>query len=230
MKINKGSLNLKNKLGSLIFIFISIFWLRVLTLDQVDIHQGEVFKILYIHVPNAFCAFLSSLLLFLVSFHLLIKRNLNYLPYAKATAEIGFIFTLLTLVTGSIWGKPTWGTWWTWDARLTTTFLLGVLYAAYLLLWQMIDDSYQRAKTCSIIGILIFCDIPIIYKSVSWWRTLHQPPSLMGNSGTTMSPTILNFLLFSIGLTLFFTLWLIWSRASNIKLEEDLQKKAMESL
>ena len=152
------------------------------------------------------------------------------MPYAKATAEIGFLFTVLTLVTGSIWGKPTWGTWWTWDARLTTTFLLGVLYAAYLLLWSLTDDEHQRAKVCSIVGILIFCDIPIIYKSVSWWRTLHQPPSLMGNSGTTMSSSIFNALLLSIVLTLLFSLWLIYTRAVNIKLEDQIQKEAIDRI
>ncbi len=222
--------SLQFKIGLILFSLLTSYCFWLLSRNQVDIHQGEVYKILYIHVPNAFSAFLSSFLLFLVSFKLLLKKNLNDMPYAKATAEVGFLFTLLTLMTGSLWGKPTWGTWWTWDARLTTTFLLGVLYAAYLLLWSLTEDVYHRAKVCSVVGILIFCDIPIIYKSVSWWRTLHQPPSLMGSSGTTMSPSILNPLLINIAITCLFTLWLIWSRASNIKLEESLQKEAIESL
>jgi heme exporter protein C len=218
------------KIGLALFTLLLIYWFWVFARKGVDIHQGEVYKVLYIHVPNAFSAFLSSFVLFMVSFHLLWKKNLRMMPYAKATAEIGFLFTILTLTTGSIWGKPTWGTWWTWDARLTTTFLLGVLYCAYLLLWSLTDDVYQRAKACSVVGILIFADIPIIYKSVSWWRTLHQPPSLMGSSGTTMSPSILNALLLGIALTVTFTLWLIWARSTNLKLEEKLQKEAIKDL
>ena len=117
------------------------------------------------------------------------------------------------------------------DLGCTThhNFSLGVLYAAYLLLWSLTDDEHQRAKVCSIVGILIFCDIPIIYKSVSWWRTLHQPPSLMGNSGTTMSSSIFNALLLSIVLTFLFSLWLIYTRAVNIKLEDQIQKRSNRS-
>lgn len=216
--------------GFFIFGLLCLFWLWLLRLDSVDIHQGEVYKILYIHVPNAFCAFFASFILCCLSFLLLIKKRFKLLPYAKATAEIGLVFTVLTLITGSIWGKPTWGTWWTWDARLTTTFLLAILYGAYQLLWYMADSMYQRAKLCSVVGILIFCDIPIIYKSVSWWRTLHQPPSLFGASGTSMSTPILTHLILSLILTLCFSLWLIWKRASNLKLEEALENKLMNNL
>lgn len=219
-----------NKLGLTLLFTLFIFWSYVLFSTQVDVHQGVVYKILYIHVPSAFCAFFSSFVLFIFSLLLLFKRKLSYLPYAKATADIGLAFTLLTLVTGSIWGKPTWGTWWTWDARLTTTFLLGVLYGAYQILWQMAEIPAKRAKLCSVVGVLIFADIPIIYKSVTWWRTLHQPPSLMSSSSeSTMSSAIYWPLMFGVLLSLFFSLWLIWKRADNLRLEEAIEQKAMES-
>ena len=217
-----------SKLGPLLFCFLGCFWLYVLTSSQIDVHQGSVYKILYIHVPSAFCAFFSSFILFVFSLLLLLKKKYSCLPYAKATADIGLVFTLLTLVTGSIWGKPTWGTWWTWDARLTTTFLLGILYGAYHLLWQVAENKERRAKLCSVIGILIFADIPIIYKSVSWWRTLHQPPSLLSSSGSsTMSGSIFWPLMLGIFLSLTFSMWLIWKRADNLKLEELIQERAM---
>lgn len=217
-----------SKLGPLLFFFLCVFWVFILASGEVDIHQGVVYKVLYIHVPNAFCAFFTSFILFCLSFLLLVKKKYSLLPYAKASADIGLVFTLLTLITGSIWGKPTWGTWWTWDARLTTTFLLAILYGAYHLLWQVAETPSKRAKLCSAIGILIFADIPIIYKSVSWWRTLHQPPTLLSSSSLPMSGTIFWRLMAGIFLTLLFSFWLIWKRADNLKLEEALEEKAMD--
>jgi heme exporter protein C len=211
------------------FFCLVLLWGSFLVSSQVDVLQGEVYKILYIHVPNALCAFFSSFLLFLSSLFILLGKKKKFLPYAKASADIGFIFTLLTLVTGSIWGKPTWGTWWTWDARLTTTFLLAILYGAYHFLWQVAETTEKRMKICSVIGILIFADIPIIYKSVSWWRTLHQPPSLFVASSSPMSSSIYWPLVVSITLTLLFSLSLIVRRAQNLKLAETLEEKAMKS-
>ena len=129
------------------FFCLVLVWGSFLASSQVDVLQGEVYKILYIHVPNALCAFFSSFLLFLSSLFILLGKKKKFLPYAKASADIGFIFTLLTLVTGSIWGKPTWGTWWTWDARLTTTFLLAILYGAYHFLWQVAETTEKRMKS-----------------------------------------------------------------------------------
>ena len=218
-----------SKVGLILFLGLCSFWFFILFSGNVDIHQGVVYKILYIHVPNAFCAFFSSFVLFCVSLALLLKKKFHFLPFAKASADIGFLFTILTLVTGSIWGKPTWGTWWTWDARLTTTFLLGILYGAYHLLWQVCETDERRAKICSVVGILIFADVPIIYKSVTWWRTLHQPPSLL-TSSRPMSSVIFWELMFGIVLTLLFSLWLIWKRADNLKLAEMIEKKALSEL
>lgn len=215
------------KFSSLFFLVLCVLWGSFLSSSQVDVMQGEVYKILYIHVPNALCAFFSSFLLFLASLALLLGKNKSFLPYAKASADIGFIFTLLTLITGSIWGKPTWGTWWTWDARLTTTFLLAILYGAYHFLWQVAESKEKRMKICSVMGVLIFADIPVIYKSVSWWRTLHQPPSLFVSS-SPMSSSIYWPLLASILLTLVFSLSLVGLRAKNLKLAEMVEEKAMK--
>jgi heme exporter protein C len=134
--------------------------------------------------------------------------------------EIGLVFTCLTLATGSIWGRPTWGTWWTWDARLTTTLLLAVLQAAYLLLLQSLERTTRSIRVCSILGIVICVDIPIIYQSVSWWRSLHQPAALVAERGRNMDPEMLQLLLISLILlaALSVALW-IW-RAGNLQLRK----------
>ena len=210
-------------LGALIFLAFLGTWPISFLKIGTDIYQGDVYRILYIHVPFAFACFLCSLLLFIFSLLVLKNKQSPIIPYCRSTAELGLFFTCLTLLTGSIWGKATWGTWWTWDARLTTTFILAILYGGYLTLWSSIDSAPLRLKSCAILGILIFLDVPIIYKSVTWWRTLHQPPSLMAGGGPTMSPEIVNHLLLCAVITLIFCGWLIWQRGMNLSLNEKLE-------
>lgn len=206
---------------SLLLFFIGV---SVWSLTQVssEIHQGEVYRILYLHVPSAFAAFFASFLLFLCSLWNLRKPRHPALLYGKASAEVGLLFTAVTLITGSLWGKPTWGVWWTWDARLTTTLILALLYGGYLLLWSAIPAGALRAKVSAVLGILIFADVPLIYKSVTWWRTLHQPPSLLRSDGPTMAREILLHLVLCIVVTLLVALWLIWQRAINLALKEQV--------
>lgn len=195
-----------------------------------ELSQGEVYKILYIHVPSAFCAFFCSFLLCVLSLLYLKTRKKTYLDISRASAEIGLMFTICTLVTGAIWGKTTWGTWWTWDARITTTFLLSLLYCGYLLLWMTVRDVEKRGVLTSVLGILIFCDVPIIYKSVVWWRTLHQPPSLFSGDESTMSLIIYNQLMISSFSMLVGCFWLIWQRTYNIRLQNKVDRHIMQSL
>lgn len=195
-----------------------------------EAHQGEVYRIIYLHVPSAFSAFLASFALFV--FSLLSLKHGSSLPllYAKATAEVGLLFTVITLATGSIWGKPTWGVWWTWDARLTTTFILALLYCGYLLLWSSLPHGPLKGKLCAVLGVLIFADIPIIYKSVTWWRTLHQPPSLLRNGQSTMAPEILNHLLLCAAVTLLLAVWMVFFRGRNIQLKRQINSAIFREL
>jgi heme exporter protein C len=215
--------------GGAALIALSACWIWSIFFITTELHQGEVYRIIYLHVPAAFTSFFCAFLLFIYSIFGLVKKQERFLRNAKACAEVGLIFTLLTLATGSIWGKPTWGTWWTWDARLTTTFLLGLLYAGFLLLHSSMSQGPGRIKVCSAIGILIFADVPIIYKSVTWWRTLHQPPSIKP-SATTISPEILNFLLICIGVTLLVSVWMIIERTVNLRLKEDLDDASYQQM
>lgn len=163
-----------------------------------DVLQGDVQRIMYIHVPTAWVAFLAFFVVFLASVVYLWKRLPEADRVASASAEIGVLFTALTLIDGAIWGKPTWGTWWTWDARLTTTAILFVIYVGYLMLRSYIDEPERRARLSALVGILGFIDVPIIYMSVLWFRTLHQPPSIQ-RGGASMPDAMLFILLFNFG-------------------------------
>lgn len=195
-----------------------------------DIHMGEVYRIIYLHVPCAMTAFFSSFLLFITSILALWRKDDVFQQYGKAIAEVGIIFTLLTLFTGSIWGYPTWGTYWTWDARLTTTLILAILYAGYLLLYASMSRGPQRAKVCAVLGIIIFADVPIIYKSVTWWRTLHQPPTLMRPGGSSMSGDMKSALVTNIIVMLLIALILIWERVRNLQLEQKLEELSYRAM
>lgn len=163
-----------------------------------DILQGDVQRIMYIHVPTAWVAFFAFFIVFVSSLVYLWKRLPEADRIAYASAEIGVLFTALTLIDGSIWGKPTWGTWWTWDARLTTTAILFVIYVGYLMLRSFVEEPERRARLASLVGIVGFLDVPMIYISVLWFRTLHQPPSIQ-TSGAKMADSMLFTLLFNFG-------------------------------
>ena len=142
-----------------------------------DRDMGHLQKIMYVHVPSAWNAFLAFFVVFVASVHYLwLKRERSDLLAASA-AEVGTVFTALTLVLGSIWGRPTWGVWWTWDPRLTSTAVLLVIFAGYLALRAFADDPDRRARWSAAVGILGALNVPIVYMSVKWWRTLHQTQS-----------------------------------------------------
>ncbi|UCG75603.1 MAG: cytochrome c biogenesis protein CcsA [Gemmatimonadota bacterium] len=142
-----------------------------------DALQGEVQRLMYVHVPAAWLAMLAFFVVFVMSVLYLIQRDPRWDLIAVSSAEIGIVFTALTLVLGSLWGKPTWGVWWTWDPRLTTTAIMLMIYVGYLVVRSFAEDPEKRARWSAIIGIVGFVDVPIVYLSVLWWRTLHQPPS-----------------------------------------------------
>ncbi len=142
-----------------------------------DRDMGHLQKIMYVHVPSAWNAFLAFFVVFVASVHYLwLKRERSDLLAASA-AEVGTVFTALTLLLGSIWGRPTWGAWWTWDPRLTSTAVLLVIFAGYLALRAFADDADRRARWSAAVGILGALNVPIVYMSVKWWRTLHQTQS-----------------------------------------------------
>ena len=169
-----------------------------LILAPPDAVQGNVQRIMYVHVPAAWVGFLAFFVVFVGSVLYLVRGTPGWDSLAAASAEIGVLFTAQAIVAGAIWGKPTWGTWWTWDPRLTTTAILLLIYAGYLLLRSMTSEARRGARLAAVLGIVGFVDMPITYMSVLWWRTLHQGPSILRSGGPTMATPMFLVLLLNV--------------------------------
>ena len=162
-------------------VFAALFFIGAqvygFTASPPDADMGHLQKIMYVHVPAAWMAFLAFAVVFYGSVLFLIRGRERDDLLAAAAAESGAVMTGLTLALGSIWGRPTWGVWWTWDPRLTTTAILFLIYVGYLSLRSFTDDDARRARWSAAVGILGFINVPIVYMSVRWWRTIHQVQS-----------------------------------------------------
>ncbi|WP_159589393.1 heme ABC transporter permease [Chelativorans xinjiangense] len=170
-----------------------------------DYQQGITVRIMYIHVPFAWLAMFCYTLMAASALGTLVWRHPLADVALKAAAPIGAVFTALALVTGSIWGKPMWGTWWVWDARLTSVFVLFLMYLGIIALTRALDDQSRAARAAAILTLVGFINIPIIKFSVDWWNTLHQPASVFRLDGPTIHPSLLWPLLISAaGFTLLF--------------------------
>ena len=156
-----------------------------------DYIQGDSMRIMYVHVPSAWWALMSYSVLAVSCTIWFITRNPIFNLIAKSIAPIGAVFTLIALVTGSIWGKPTWGVWWVWDARLTSMLLLFFLYLAYIFLWQAISNKDLASKISAVLAMIGFINVPIIKFSVDWWNTLHQPASISKFSSPSIDESML---------------------------------------
>ncbi len=159
--------------------------------------MGDIQRIFYLHVPSAWSAFFAFLLVFVASVGYLIKRTEKWDWMALASAEVGLVFCTVMLITGPIWAKPVWGIWWTWDARLTSAFVLWLMYAAYLLLRSLMDEPSRRAVVSAVFGIFAFLDVPLVYFSIRIWRTQHPQPVIAGGEGSGLDPVMRKVLLFS---------------------------------
>jgi heme exporter protein C len=174
--------------------------------------QGPVQRIFYLHLPLAWVAYLAFFIVFLASVLYLWKRHPRWDRLAVSAAEIGVVFTTLVLITGSIWARPIWGTWWSWDARLTTTLVLWFIYVGYLMVRSYAGDEQRGARYAAVLGIVGFFDVPIIHQSVTWWRTLHPEPVVLAQGGPAMPAEMLEtFLLSMAAFTALFG-WLLWER------------------
>jgi heme exporter protein C len=182
--------------------------------------EGEVQRLFYIHVPSAIAMYLAFGVTFVASVALLWRRDMRFDTVARAAATVGVLFTVLTLATGSLWGRPVWGVWWAWDARLTSTLVLLLLYAGYLLARGVADETdEQAARYSAVFAIVAFLDIPIIEMSVRWWRTLHPQPMVLRMPGDQVIPTEMLAVL-GLGMVgiLLLAVWLIVLRAETERL------------
>src|SRR6266511_5356766 len=175
---------------------------------------------MYLHVPSLLTAYLAFALVLVGSIVYLATRRAAWDRLAASAAELGVLFTGITIVSGSIWGRPTWGTWWTWDARLTSTAVLFIVYVGYLLLRAMIEDPDARARSAAVVGIVGAANMPIVHFSVKWWRALHQPSTILGPEPSPIAAPIAATLLVNwIAFTLLFA-YLLSRRLEIASLEE----------
>jgi heme exporter protein C len=196
---------------------MALFWAPT---DKV---QGDVYRIMYVHVPTAWLAYLAFVVVFLASVGWLWTKRPIFDAIAVSSAEIGVLFTGLCLVAGSIWAKPTWGVWWTWEPRLVTTAIMFVMYVGYLLLRGLSTDFSRRATRAAVVGIVAVIDVPIVHLSVLWANSLHQLPTVLRISGAPSldSPMLLT-LMTSVGA---FTLVYAYFMSARVSLELARQER-----
>lgn len=182
-----------------------------------DFKQGESVRIMYIHVPSAWMALLTYTIIAVASGVSIIWRHPLADLAAKSAAPVGLAFTGLALITGSLWGKPMWGDWWVWDARLTSVLVLFFLYLGYIGVWQAIEDQNKASRAAAILALVGFINIPIIKFSVEWWSTLHQPASVIRLDGPTIDVSMLvPLLVMVLAFTAYFITVLLWRMKAEL--------------
>ncbi|AGA68665.1 ABC-type transport system involved in cytochrome c biogenesis, permease component [Desulfitobacterium dichloroeliminans LMG P-21439] len=171
--------------------------------------MGDIQRLFYFHVASAWLGMLAFFVVFLSSILYLIKREKKWDNYAYTSAEIGVIFTTIVLVTGPIWARPIWQTWWTWDPRLTTTLIMWFLYIAYVKIRSSLHEDDKRSRYAAVFGILAFTDVPIVFFSIRWWRTMH-PGAIVSGSGLALAPDMkLAFYMSLLAFTLLYLLLMV---------------------
>jgi heme exporter protein C len=183
-------------LGYASLLLLGLSALGTLLLARPDRVQGDAARIVYVHVPLAWVAFLAFFVVFVASVAYLRTRRPGWDRLGHAAAEVGVVFTSLVLVTGSIWGYPIWGTWWSWDPKLTTTLILWFMYLAYLMV-RAYAEGGRGPVYAAVVGIISFVDVPIVYLSSVWWRTLHPAP-VLGPAAAQQSTDIVGLLLLAL--------------------------------
>ncbi|MCP4749747.1 MAG: cytochrome c biogenesis protein CcsA [Proteobacteria bacterium] len=184
--------------GLLVVLSLLVCGWMIFFWAPIDSSMGMVQKIMYIHVPTIWNAFLAFFIAFVCSIAYLVKRKEVFDIVACCSAEIGVVFCGTTLVVASIWAKPTWNTYWTWDARLTTTLILFLIFVGYLLLRKFTHYGEQQARLSAVVAIVGFLDVPLIHLSVTWWRTLHQPSTVFSRQGSVIDTPLLVMLIISV--------------------------------
>ena len=217
--------NFINFLLILLFIIATIGLIYSLLISPPDHIQGDSVRIMYVHVPSSFIALgCFGLLGFVSILNLIFKIKIMPL-IGKSAAPIGCIFSLISIVTGSLWGKPTWGTWWVWDARLTSMVILFFFYIGYIYSWKFISNFEKANKISSIIAIIGLFNLPVIKFSVDWWSTLHQPSSITLTSAPTIHYTMLTPLVIMLFAMLIYSLLIFLMRYKTELIKIKLAKK-----
>jgi heme exporter protein C len=194
--------------------------------------MGVVQRIFYFHVGSAWAGMDAFLVCFICNLLYIWKREQKYDWLGVAAAEVGLVLTTVVLITGPIWAKPAWGIYWTWDARLTSTFVLWLLYVSYLLLRSLVEEPDRRALLSSLFGVFAFIDVPLVFGAIRWWRTQHPAPVIMGGPGSGLDPTMNKVFFFSVFAMHVLTAFLLVERygLEKMKSEVDVLQREAEAL
>ena len=214
-------------LGAIAIVALGVSAILSLMVAPPDAVQGEVQRLMYVHVPSAWLAYLAFLVVFVASIAYLKTKRTRWDRLAEASAEIGVLFTALTIGLGMLWGKPVWGTWWTWDPRLTTTAVLLLIYIGYLSIRRITDNPARRARLAAVVGIVGFVDVPIVHLSVVWWRSLHQGSTVFRLGGPQIEGTMLLALLMGVAAFTVTYAYLVTLRLRVGRLEERAAREAL---
>ncbi len=201
--INKFSFKAQKYIFALFLIVLSVGLVEALVLSPADYKQSESVRIMYVHVPAAWTSVGIFSTIAILSLGALIFKNKYFSTIAKSLAPSGLVFNIISLVTGSIWGKPTWGTWWAWDARITSMLVLCIFYLLFILAWRLFSNKDSILKITAIISILGLINIPIVKFSVDWWSTLHQPASITLSGSSIHSSMLLPLIIMTAAFVLF---------------------------
>jgi heme exporter protein C len=188
----------KNALAAVaVFLLLGAAAYASFFIAPTDAKQGLIYRILFLHVASAWTGLTAFLICFVANVMYVLRRQPRWDWLGVAAGEVGLAFTTAVLVTGPIWAHPVWGIWWTWDARLTSTFVLWLLYVSYLLLRTLVEETERRALLSALFGIFAFLDVPLVFGSIRWWRTQHPQPVIMGGPGAGLDPLMYKVLFFS---------------------------------
>jgi heme exporter protein C len=210
-------------------VFTVVFFVAAqaiaLAISPPDRDMAHLQKIMYVHVPSAWAAFIAFFVTFCASIAYLVGRREKHDMLAYSAAEVGVVLTGLTLALGSIWGRPTWGVWWTWDPRLTSTLILFMIFCGYLALRAFTEDEDKRGRWSAVVGIFGFLNVPIVYMSVQWWRTIHQ---IQSTPSTVDGPYVIGLRLNAFAFLFIMITFIGWrlhaarrERALEARLEEE---------
>ena len=201
--INRFSFKAQKYIFALFLIVLSVGLIEALVLSPADYKQSESVRIMYVHVPAAWTSVGIFSTIAILSLGALIFKNKYFSTIAKSLAPSGLVFNIIALVTGSIWGKPTWGTWWAWDARITSMLVLCIFYLLFILAWRLFSNKDSILKITAIISIFGLINIPIVKFSVDWWSTLHQPASITLSGSSIHSSMLLPLIIMTAAFVLF---------------------------
>ncbi len=185
--------------------------------------MGVLYRIFYFHAATAWAGMDAFFVCFVANLLYVWKRRQAFDSLGVASAEVGLVCTTVVLITGPIWAKPAWGIWWTWDARLTSTFVLWLLYVSYLLLRSLIEEPDRRALLSALFGIFAYVDVPLVFFSIRWWRTQHPAPVIMGGPGSGLDPTMSKVFFFNVLAMHVLALFLIVERHRLEKMKSDVE-------